>query len=587
MTQKHTLKTSVSLDATTIELNSFNLPDGTAIVSGDLGSINYATIAPGTANEESISFTGLSGTSLTGVTRGLRFDSPYTQDTGLRKAHSAGAVLVLSNTAAFYDNFVNKNNDETMTQHLTGIAPTADLHFATKKYVDDTTNGGAVSHDQVIIAGTAGATVAAGEIVYFDATAKEWLLADASTAATSEQVILGIAQGAGTDGAAISGGVLLSGLDTNQTGMTAGTKQFLSDTAGALSESAGTVEVTIGFSNSGSTTDLIFDPMYDQKITEDIQDALAGGGDFGTVSATNKYLTETFLTNRQKFEVFTSNDTWTKPTNAKIVEVWCIGGGGGGGNGGNGSEDASGAGGGGGGGGGAGGVSTFTFNASILGATETITIGAAGIASGNGGTTSFGSWLQANFGAAGADGSNASGSSAGAAGGAGTAGVGNYATGTLGGAGGAGNTIQAAGAVGSVGVASVDFVPTGGGGGGGGGGESSGSGLHGDGGNGGEQTLVALAGGVGATASGVSGSAGQSVTANSNQGGTGGGGGAGGDGTTGGTADSGGVGGSAGSYGSGGGGGGGGGGADTSGTAGTGGAGGVGGIGICVVISYL
>lgn len=286
--QKFTLKTSISLSATSIELTTFNLPDGTAIVSGDLGNINHATIAPGTANEEVITFTGLSGTTLTGVTRGIRFDSPYTQDTGLRKAQSAGTVLVITNTAAWYNDFVNKGNEETITGALFVPAPTADTHVATKKYVDDTTNGGVVSHDQVITAGNAGETVSAGQAIFFNPTDNEWRLADASVVATTDKILLGFAQGAGTNGNAIAGGVLLSGLEKNQSGLTIGDEQFLSDTAGAISTSAGTIERALGFART--TTEIYFDPNYNDHTTALQQAAMAGDG--GTPSSTNKFQTE-------------------------------------------------------------------------------------------------------------------------------------------------------------------------------------------------------------------------------------------------------------------------------------------------------
>lgn len=422
-TQKHTLKTSISLSATSIELNSFNLPDGTAIVSGDLGAINYATLAPGTANEEQITFTGLSGTTLTGVTRGISFDAPYSADSSLRKAHSAGTVLVLSNTAAFYDSFVNKNNDETITGTLNVPTPTSGSHATTKDYVDGLTLATGLSYDSLVVAGTAGATVAAGDIVYFDATDKEWKLADASAAATSENVILGIAQGAGTDGNSISGGVLLRGLDTNQTGMTAGTKQYLSDTAGGIAESAGTVEVTLGTANTGSTTDLLFDPNYDQKITEDIQDALAGGGDLGTPSGTNKYLTESLHGAPIDEQVFSSTNTWTKPSYGRMVkvEIWGAGGGGGGGR-----DAATTQSGGAGGGGGAYNMQIFPID--DLGATETVTIGAGGaggaveVDGSAGGNTTFGSHLTAYGGGGGSNGESAADNSGGSGGGIITAG---------------------------------------------------------------------------------------------------------------------------------------------------------------------
>lgn len=289
----------VTATQTTIPLTSFNLPDGTAIASGDLGTTNYGTLEPGTSREEIISFTGFTGTTLTGVTRGLKFVSPYTTDATLKKAHAGGTVFVLSNNPQLYEDLISFDNDETVTGTFTFTnpeypridtavtAPTDDEQFATKKYVDDIGAGGTLSKNRTVVAGTAGETVVAGEIVYFDLTDNEWKLADASASSTSENVLLGVAQGAGSDGVAISGGVLLGGVDANQTGLTIGDKQFLSDTAGALSTTTGTVEVSIGIAKSA--TEIYFAPNFDQKITEDIQDALAGTS--GTPSATNKYVT--------------------------------------------------------------------------------------------------------------------------------------------------------------------------------------------------------------------------------------------------------------------------------------------------------
>jgi hypothetical protein len=44
----------------------------------------------------------------------------------------------------------------------------------------------------ITVAGTAGATLAVGDLCYLDATATEWLLANADAAATSGVVVLGI-----------------------------------------------------------------------------------------------------------------------------------------------------------------------------------------------------------------------------------------------------------------------------------------------------------------------------------------------------------------------------------------------------------
>lgn len=107
------------------------------------------------------------------------------------------------------------------------------------------------------------------------------------------------------------------------------------------------------------------------------------------------------LRTRQKF---IASGTWTKPTGlrAVIVEAWGAGGGGGG------AANASGGNACGGGGGGGGGYSRKLILAADLGATETVTIGAAGTAgtaggsaAGAGGNTTFGAHCTANGGGAG------------------------------------------------------------------------------------------------------------------------------------------------------------------------------------------
>jgi hypothetical protein len=101
---------------------------------------------------------------------------------------------------------------------------------------------------------------------------------------------------------------------------------------------------------------------------------------------------------------FTSSGTWTKPTNAKMVFIRCIGGGAGG----SGASTASG-----GAGGCAGQVSELWIPASLLSATETVTCGAAGTAGaagtvnngGAGGLTQFGPALSNHVFAVGGGGS--------------------------------------------------------------------------------------------------------------------------------------------------------------------------------------
>ncbi len=139
------------------------------------------------------------------------------------------------------------------------------------------------------------------------------------------------------------------------------------------------------------------------------------------------------ITGMYDYQVFTSSGTWTKPSNLLgtemvVIQAW---GGGGAGGGTVASQDI-------GSGGGAGGsYNTTTIRVSMLGSTETVTIGAGGTAAintagGVGGNTTFGSWLTAYGGGGGAvGGANSSGG-----GGGGLIGPGTSGSGASGGTGG-------------------------------------------------------------------------------------------------------------------------------------------------------
>jgi len=251
------LTANVSSTATSVVVAAVEDIYGNTLTMTDFGDEVWGIFEPNSSsNREFFRLTGISSTTLT-VERGIAAKSPYAAVTANRKAHAAGTqIILMTNAPAFYNDLLGKDNDETITGVFTFTdpnipemdsysAPTDDTQLATKKYVDDTATG-TTNVDKLIIAGTAGETVAAGEVVYMDTTDNEWKLADASATGTCENVLLGIAQGAGTNGVAISGGVLLFGRDDNQSGLAQGDLIYISDTAGTLAASAGTLTVCVG-----------------------------------------------------------------------------------------------------------------------------------------------------------------------------------------------------------------------------------------------------------------------------------------------------------------------------------------------------
>lgn len=431
--QKTTLYGSgVSSSDTSIVLSNLVLPDGeTLITMTDFGSIGFGTIEPGTAREEQISFTGITQNgddtaTLTGVTRGLKFVSPYTETSANKFAHAGGSTFIVTNTAGFYDQLLAKGNDETITGKYSfdtipesSDTPLADTDLATKKYVDDNVNGGAVSINRIIVTGTAGEQVLTGQLLYLKVSDSKWWKCDADTAATLDNIKLGLAQGNGDADGAISGGVLLSGLHTT-TGLTANSLYYASNTAGGISATTGTNTKVIG--QAISTTQLIFDPVFYTQSTNQPTTFIttsAGAGDAGKAPKLNSagLLDVSFMPANPIVRTYlnaANPATWTKPTGLKyvIVEVQAGGGGSGGVTG---SNDCAG-------GGGSGGYSKKIISANSLGSTETVTIGAGGTGGspangtgGTGGTSSFGSHCSASGGVGGTGTSNGSGGAGGTA----------------------------------------------------------------------------------------------------------------------------------------------------------------------------
>lgn len=238
-----------------------------------------------------------SAAAITILKRGLGYDGTQVTGTETQYAWVAGDTFVEIGSdspqllALFVDQFASETIDGVKTfsslPATTAGNPIAANDLARKGYVDSLL-AGIASTVSLIVSGTAGETLVAGNLVYLKAADGRWWKVDADTAATVDNVILGIAQGAGSAAGAVTNGIMIQGIDANQSGLTPSTIYYASNTAGGVSSSVGTTEVTVGFAKSA--TELYFNPRFNQQLTEDQQDALAGSS--GTPSATNKFLTE-------------------------------------------------------------------------------------------------------------------------------------------------------------------------------------------------------------------------------------------------------------------------------------------------------
>ena len=303
-THKHYLKATISSTATSITLTFLQKMGGASSLSmTDYGDLGIATIDPTSASKaENISFTGITANAngtytLTGVTRGLKGVDDYATG-GNQVAHSGGATLVFSNSAVFYDQFGNIYNAQTwaLKQSFTVVPESA---------ADATGGNDLVRYSQLqsallgtllsaplVMPGNGGEDLVVDQLVFLNRADSEWYKADADTAAEVENVMLGITRGAGTDGAAIASGITILGKHTFSTAaLTANNIYYASNTAGGVSTTPGTNEVTLGIAIS--TTVMNFLPRFDQQITEDQQDAMVGKSGT-TPSGSNLFIDEDY-----------------------------------------------------------------------------------------------------------------------------------------------------------------------------------------------------------------------------------------------------------------------------------------------------
>lgn len=113
----------VIIGATSIGLTNLTDIYANVLTMADFGTKGYGTLEPDTTNEEAFTFTGITANTngtytLTGVSTVLA-KSPYTETSALIRAHSGGTKVVITDSAAFWNTFTNKNNDETINGQWT------------------------------------------------------------------------------------------------------------------------------------------------------------------------------------------------------------------------------------------------------------------------------------------------------------------------------------------------------------------------------------------------------------------------------------------------------------------------------------
>ena len=380
------LSASISIGATSFTIQDVVDADGTTLSDG----LYCFTIARNSTSEKEYLFGQLTTATKT-VSSVYTVSRQGVLTVNVARAHRIGSNVIISDhgaIAAISRIFSGQGtiNPASPLEYTTAPTLSSATQIATKGYVDGIVSGGTVNTDRIILGSqTAGETVAAGNIVYFKSSDSRWWLADADLTATFSNVQLGVVQ--------------IYGKCDSFTGLTATSTYYLSNTAGAVSSSAGTYSVILG--QAFATTGIFFNPEV--SVAGQAISTSAGAGDAGKIikTASTGYLDKSFTTT-PTVQTFTASGTWTKPTGLKYAIVEISGSGAGGGSALNTSGNASG------GGGGGGGYCKKLIAAASLGATETVTIGALGAggapSSGgsNGGNSTFGAILTANGGTGGA-----------------------------------------------------------------------------------------------------------------------------------------------------------------------------------------
>lgn len=358
------LSAPISATATTIPLSSIIVRGGE-----ELANYNCVTIDEGSSQAEFVCGT-VSGSSLINASRGVSAKDGFTENSNLQFPHRRGASVKVTDFPIIQLLRSQNNGDEAfenVLKYASGVVPSGANEIADVGYVLSVVTGGSVSFDGLTVGATAGETLATSTLVYFKTSDQQWYKVDTDISTTTVGVLIGFTQGNGTDENSITGGVLLNGLDSNQSGLTAGATYYASTTAGAISTSASSLKIGV----AKSTTELFFDSTFfnTPRLTEN--NTFSGVNTFTGINT----FTETSITGHASTTIITytaGTSTWTKKDGLEYIIIEVIGAGAGGT--GADSDDTAGAGM----GGASGAYLKKKILASSLSATHTVVVGAGG-----------------------------------------------------------------------------------------------------------------------------------------------------------------------------------------------------------------
>lgn len=249
------LALKISVGGTTGTLASATDDDGVALPAGRY----FFTIDKDSSKKEHISCT-LSGTSLTNIKTVSR---QGVETSGVLREHKVGANVIISDFA-----HIKKINDlldgstdfdgATPLKYDSQPSLSDPAELATVQYVLDTATGGTVDFSTQTVSGIAGEILTKANIVYFKESDQKWWKSDADVSATFDQVRLGIVVADALANAGVT--IVLNGPADYFTGLTAGSKYYLSNTAGGVTTSSSqTTQVFLGVATN--TTTLSFTPL--------------------------------------------------------------------------------------------------------------------------------------------------------------------------------------------------------------------------------------------------------------------------------------------------------------------------------------